>query len=498
MIEARGTMRQKVGLWLGLVLAIGLQLLPLPERLIESTGSPEAARQAWIVLSMLALMATWWISEAIPIPVTSLLPLIIVPFFGVLSMKAAAAEYMHPVVVLLMGGFIIARAIEKWNLHARIALAVVAAVGSSPGLLVAGFMAAAALLSMWISNTATSLMMMPIALSVAAAILGRDRLEGNFTWALLLGIAYACSIGGLGTYVGTPTNLIVKGYIEANTDIRIGFLDWMKLGVPVVLVMVPAAWFVLTKWAFPVKARDVSAARDVIAKQRAALGPISTPEWRTMGLFAVVAGLWIFRGPLTELEINGVRPLAGLTDHMIAIIGVVLAFLIPSGSKEEKGSALLDWRTAESIPWGVMLLFGGGMSLAAAITATGLAEWMGAELSPLADLPVPVIIVIVTAFVIFLTEVTSNIATASALMPVLGALAFSSGIDVMLIGAPLAMAASCAFMLPMATGPNAVVFATGRVSMPNMVRAGIRLNLVAIVLISGLVWWLVPELYPSS
>ena len=327
------TLRNRIGLWLGPLLAVAIQLIPLPETLIESTGSAEQARNAWIVLSLLVLMATWWVTEAIAIPVTSLLPLIIVPFFDVMgtgrlgtgaAVSAVSRFYMDSIVVLLLGGFIVAKAIERWNLHARIALNVLALVGSRPSMLVAGFMFAAAMLSMWISNTATSIMMMPIALSVAAAVLGRENLDQPFTYALLLGIAYACSIGGLGTPVGTPTNLIIMNSLNLDHGFDIQFFDWMKLGVPMVFLLLPLAWLVLVFWAFPIRAKIGAAGREVILEQRRALGTMSAPEWRTLMVFAVIAGLWIFRQLLAKVEIAGVTPLAGLTDHVIAIFGVVM------------------------------------------------------------------------------------------------------------------------------------------------------------------------------
>ncbi|MCI4643152.1 MAG: SLC13 family permease [Hyphomonadaceae bacterium] len=494
--EGPRSLRQKIGLVLGPVLALGLQFLPLPDLLVESTGGLAEARSAWTVLSLLIFMAVWWVTEAIPIPVTSLLPLVILPVFGVSSMQEAASPYMHRVVVLLMGGFIVAKAIERWHLHERIALSIVAQVGDHPKMLVAGFMGAAALLSMWISNTATSIMMMPIAISVAAAILGgQDRLDRPFTYALLLGIAYACSIGGLGTPVGTPTNLIVIGYLNDEAGFSIGFLQWMLLGVPTVAVLVPLAWFVLTRWVFTLQVEECAEGQGVITQRRAALGAITVPEQRTLIVFGVIAFLWVFRQLLQQIEIGGVMPFAGVTDHVIAVFGVILCFLIPSGSKERPASAVLDWKSAESIPWGVLLLFGGGMSLATAITATGLGGWIGAELSGLSTLPILAIMVILATVVIFATEVISNIATAAALMPVLGAMALTTGLPVELLAAPLAMAASCAFMLPMATGPNAVVFATGQVTLPRMAAAGFRLNLLAIPVISALVYLIAPRVF---
>ena len=489
-------LRQRVGFWLGPALALGLQLLGPPDSLTTLLETPDAARGAWVVLSLLSLMAVWWVTEAIPIPVTSLLPLVILPVFGVQAIGAVSAAYMHPIVVLLLGGFIIARAIERWNLHERIALSIVVRAGARPSLMIAGFMAAAALLSMWISNTATSIMMMPIAISVAASLSNRDDgASPPFLLALLIGIAWACSIGGLGTPVGTPTNLIIIGYLNQTAGYQIGFLSWIAIGLPTVLVLVPLGWLVLTRWAFRPKLENAAAGQAYVRERLTGLGPVTTPEWRTLCLFAVIAGLWIFRRPLNGLEIMGVTPLAGLTDHVIAILGVILFFLVPSGTDRKSRGALLDWPTAEAIPWGVLLLFGGGMALAGAITASGLGTWLGGELAILASLPVVLIILAVTLFVIFLTEVTSNIATASALMPVLGALALSTGLDITFLAIPLALAASCAFMLPMATGPNAVVFATGRVSLPQMARAGLRMNIVATGAITAIAYWLGPLVF---
>lgn len=484
--------RQLIGLWAGLVLAMGLQFIPVPVELVAITGSAGEARSAWIVLSLLLLMACWWVSEAIPIPVTSLLPLVVLPFFSVQSIRQTSGDYFHPIVVLLLGGFIVAKAIERWNLHERIALGVVVRMGASPGRLIAGFMLAAAILSMWISNTATSIMMMPIAVSVALAVTDGRTGGRGFTFALLLGIAYACSIGGLGTYIGTPTNLLIKDALEGATGREIDFVSWMMLGVPAVILLLPIAWFVLTRWAFKVSIDDTSAGQAVIADRLAALGPVTIPERCTIMVFGLIASLWIFGRPLRGLEIGGIMPFAGLTDHVTAIFGVVLCFLVPSGSRREPGSSLLDWKTAESIPWGVVLLFGGGMALAGAIRGSGLGDWVGSELEIFAALPALLVILLVATLVIFVTEVTSNIATAAALTPVLISLADRTDLDPVLLGAPVALAASCAFMLPMATGPNAVVFATDKVSLPTMARAGVRLNLLAIFAITGVSYVIAP------
>jgi sodium-dependent dicarboxylate transporter 2/3/5 len=482
----------KVGLILGPLLALLILLIGAPEDIADGAHLPPA----WIVLALLVIMATWWVTEAIPIPVTSLLPLIVLPLTGVSSIALAAQPYMHPIVVLLMGGFIFAKAIERWGLHARIALHVVNRMGASPAGMIGGFMAAATLLSMWISNSATSIMMMPIALSVVAALEWKDG-EGrrNFTFALLLGIAYACSIGGLGTPVGTPTNLIVLSYLNDNGGKEVGFAQWMMLGIPVVLVLVPMTWWSLTRWTFKMPALDVSVAGEAVTKRLDAIGKITVPEQRTLSIFIVIAALWIFRRPLSELELvfdaATYTPLAGLTDHVIAILAVVICFLVPAGGGA-KGARILNWEKAESIPWGVLLLFGGGMSLAAAISSSGLSQYLGQTLSGLAGYPVPVLIFLITATVLALTEVTSNIATASALMPVLGAVALETGLPLEMMAAPVALAASCAFMLPMATGPNAVAFATGEVKLSTMAKAGFRVNLIAIAIITVLAFKLAP------
>lgn len=475
-----------VGLIAGPLLAGIILLLGAPSNMAEGAHLPDA----WITLALLAVMAVWWVTEALPIPVTSMLPLVVLPLSGISSIAEAATPYMHPIVVLLLGGFIFAKAIESWGLHERIALNVVSRSGGSPAGLIGGFMIAAAVLSMWISNSATSIMMMPIALSVAAALgaAGQSEQHRGFTIALLLGIAYGCSIGGLGTPVGTPTNLIVMGYMNEQSGRDISFSQWMSLGLPAVLILLPMAWFVLTRWAFKLPKLDSSSARKQVTERLQNLGSITTPERRTLMVFIFIAFLWVFRRQLNGIEIslgdNTFAPLGGLTDHITAIIAVLLCFIIPAGGERGHNKKILSWDAAEKIPWGVLLLFGGGMSLAKAISSTGLSAYIGESLGVLATLPTPVLILIITAAVLTLTEVTSNIATASALMPVLGAVAIETGMPLEMMAAPVALAASCAFMLPMATGPNAVVFATGKVRLSEMARAGVRINLIAVLVIT--------------
>ena len=477
---------QKVGLTIGVVFGLGLQLLPVPDGL-----SPDG----WIVVSMAILMVSWWVTEAIPIPVTSLLPLVVLPTTGVAPIADAAGPYASPIVLLLMGGFIIAKSVERWNLHARIALNIVVRAGNHPAALIGGFMLASAVLSMWISNTATVIMLIPIAISVSYAVLGDKAARAPFTIALLLGVAYGASIGGLGTPVGTPTNLIVIGYLEREASQSISFAQWMMIGIPTVVVMLPAAWLVLTRWGLRIETPENDTGSDVVKDALAALGRITRPESRVLLVFAIIAAFWMFRRPLNGLEIFGVMPFSGVTDHVIAIAGAIAMFLVPSGSSEDRGARLLDWDTAVKIPWGVMLLFGGGLSLASVITGTGLAAWLGGQMAGLTEMPLIVIMFALVVFVIFATELTSNVATASALLPVIGAIATAGGADPMLLAVPVAMAASCAFMLPMATGPNAIVFASGEVTIPQMASIGIRLNLLGVVLITSLVTVLVPIIF---
>jgi sodium-dependent dicarboxylate transporter 2/3/5 len=481
---------QVVGLWVGMVLFGLILLSPAPEAL---------GRDAWIVLALIVLMGTWWVTEAIPIPATSLLPLVVLPMSGVLDISAAAAPFADRTVILLLGGFIIAKSVERWGLHERLALLIVSRFGASPAGLVGGFMVAAAVLSAWISNTSTTIMLMPVALSVAATILGRDRDPGApLAIALVLGTAYGASIGGLATPIGTPTNLIVIAFLEEAGDFRFTFARWMMIGVPVVLVMLPAAWFVLTRLSGPLPP-PTGDPQGVVRSRLAALGRWTTPERRTILVFGAIAFFWVFRQAfIAELELGGIRPFAGLTDHVIAIAGAIILFLVPAGSRTEPGARLLDWETASRIPWGVLLLFGGGLSLAAAIQETGLALWMGEQLAIFTTWPGILLILIMTMLVIFATEITSNVATASAVMPAVIALAAATGTDPGLLAVPVAMAGSCAFMFPMATAPNAIAYGTGEMTIARMAAIGLKLNLAGILLITLVIFLLGPVLFGEN
>ncbi|MEM9809789.1 MAG: DASS family sodium-coupled anion symporter [Pseudomonadota bacterium] len=476
---------QLIGLVLGPALFFGVLMLPTPATL---------SLEAWVVVALLLLMAAWWVTEAIPIPITSLLPLVVLPGFGVMPMADASASYFHPVVVLLFGGFLAATAVERWRLHERLALLTIIRAGSGRKSLIAGFLVASALLSAWISNTATSIMLMPVALSVAYELNAKRGERSPLTIAIVLAVAYGASIGGLATPIGTPTNLIVMGALEDIGDERLSFARWMMIGVPTVALMIPATWFVLTR-GLPPAASTEGAPQEIIRHRLQALGPWSTPEIRTLFVFGTMAFFWVFRRAfLQDLAVFGVQPFAHVTDAMIAIAGSIAMFLVPSGCSQRLGSMLLNWETAVRIPWGVLLLFGGGLSVASAVTATGLGPWLGDQMTGLSPLSPVLIIVILTSFMIIFTEFTSNVAAAATLMPVIIAMGAGAGIDAAQLAIPVALAASCAFMFPMATAPNAIAYGTGEISIASMARIGFGVNALGIVIITLLAWLLTPAI----
>lgn len=469
---------QKIGLVLGPALFLVILLLPAPTGLEPS---------AWQVVAITAWMAVWWALEAVPVPATSLLPLILFPLLKISDIQDAAAPFAHPIIFLLLGGFIAAMALERWDLHKRIALNIITRVGDHPAALLAGFMAASAFLSMWISNTATTLMMVPIALSVSKNLLEDKFHQHSFTIALLLGCAWSASIGGVGTIIGTPPNAFVVSFMQQN-GLQISFLQWMMLGVPVVIALVPVAWWLLSKVLFKFDAKELSGGQAHIAEDLAKLGPMSSAEKRVALVFLAMAAAWI-----GLIELKNLPGLSGLSNSLIAVAGALLMFVIPAGGKHR--AFLLDWNSAVKIPWGVLLLFGGGLSLAAAVKKTGLALWLGDSLAAFTQVQLIVLIAGVVLMVIFLTELTSNTATTATLVPVLAALAVSAGLDPLLLAAPTAMAASCAFMLPVATAPNAVIFSSGQIRIAQMVKAGFWLNLLATGVISLLCYQLIPVIF---
>lgn len=483
--EATYRTTQRVGLVLGAAAFVLLLLLPPPSGL---------SVEGWRTAAVAVLMAVWWMTEAIPIPATALLPLALFPSLDVLSAPAASAPYANELIYLFMGGFLLAVTMERWGLHKRIALRIMSWVGTSPNRLVLGFMLATAFLSMWISNTATAAMMLPIALAVGEMFRPQDSDDGvyDFGVALMLGVAYAASIGGIATLIGTPPNAVLAGAASEILGQEIGFVQWMGVGVPVAAVMLPATWLLLTRVLHPPGDLSGNAAA-IIEGERARLGPPSTGERLTGAVFALTAAAWVLRSPKTfgSFTIPGIETwMPDVRDSTIAVAAAVALFLLPADWR--RGEFCLDWKTARRIPWGVLVLFGGGLSLAVAMESSGLAAWIGGAVASLSAVPPWVIVAAVAALIVFLTELTSNVATTSMAMPVMAGAAVGLGLDPMLLMTTAALGASMAFMLPVATPPNAIVFSSGYLSIPQMARAGLLLNFTAIALITALATLLIP------
>tara|TARA_X000000950_G_C13846828_1_gene632735 strand:+ start:16 stop:1548 length:1533 start_codon:yes stop_codon:yes gene_type:complete len=472
------------------------------------------SQEGWYAAAVTIFMGIWWITEAVPISVTALVPIVLFPLLGVQAIAATTAPYANPLIFLFLGGFILAIAMEKWDLHRRVALVIVSRVGVAPKSIILGFIVAAAFLSMWVSNTATAIMMLPIALSILALIdrgaensessdLKSTKEKTNFELALILSIAYACNIGGMGTLIGTPPNALLAAFMLENYGIEVGFLEWMKVGVPLLLVSIPLLYFVLTRWIYPIRITEIPGGKGLIARELDQLGKMTNQEKKVGILFVSAALLWMFRPALAPY-------LPGLSDAGIAIaIGVAL-FLVPAGKQrkdvdqssddidsgspadssandDEQGGnyqGILEWKDAQRLPWGILLLFGGGLSMASAISSTGLAAWIGSGIGGLQNWPIVLLVVIVIALMVFLTEMTSNTASTATFLPILASIAIGLGENPLLFAIPTVLAASCAFMLPVATPPNAIVYGSGRITIPEMSRAGLLLNLLFIALLS--------------
>lgn len=472
---------------------IGLLAGPLIAALIGIFFAPEGMpREAVLVAAIGSWMAIWWATEAIPVAITAFLPLIALPILGVAPIREISAPYAHPIIYLFFGGFVVALAIERCGLHRRIALGIFRLVGTDARALVGGFMIAAAVVSMWISNTSTTLMLLPIAVSVVTVI-GETMPElevkqrSHFGTALLLGLAYGATLGGLSTLVGTPPNAFMAGFMSDNYGVEIDFARWMLVGVPVSIILLPIAWFSLTHIIFPVKFKASQEAAKHIASMHSGLGGMSKAEWRTGALFVFLVLGWMFRGQFSDIPLIG-----EISDTGVAMIAAVAAFLIPSG---DRGKSLMDWEDMTRLPWGVLILFGGGLALASAVSSSGLALWLGQQLSPLGAVNLALLVVAAAALVIFLTELTSNLATTATFLPVIAAIAVETGQDPLVFVIPITLAASCAFMLPVATPPNAIVFSSGLVSIPKMARAGLALNIIAVAVLSVIALTLAPMVF---
>jgi len=458
----------------------------------ELTASGRAA------FSVMLWMAIWWLSEAIDIAATALVPLVAFPLLGVVPFPRAAAPYADQLIFLFMGGFMIALSMQRWSLDKRLALLGLLVVGTGARSLILGFMVATALLSMWVSNTATVAMMLPIAISVIRLATDEDGkastgpVQSRFALCLLLAVAYAASIGGIATIIGSPPNAIAVQNIRESFGTEITFAGWLLIGGPFSLVMLPLAWFLLTHLLYPPEIDRVEGGRELIRKELAKLGPIRAGELVTLVVFLLAATLWIFRPQLASIELFGVAPLGGLTDSGVAMLAALLLFILPASARPVRMT--LDWNTAQRLPWGVLLLFGGGLSLATGLRDTGVSEFIGAQAGWLGAAPEIVIVLAVTGLIVFLTELTSNTATTATMIPLLIGLAGGIGVDPYLLVIPAAIAASCAFMMPVATPPNAMVFATGQVTIPQMCKAGFWLNIFAIIIIAMVGYAIVPIL----
>jgi len=463
----------------------GILLFVLILLLVPASAMPESANR---VAAVAVLMAFLWITEAIPIAVTALIPVVLFPLLGVMPVAAATANYAHHLVFLFLGGFWIASAVERSQLHRRIALGVLGLVGARQDRVVFGFMAATAFLSMWLSNTATTMMMLPIAMAVAC------RMDAGahtpFGRSLMLGIAYAASIGGVGTLIGTPPNAVLAGIVEKTQGISIGFGQWMQLGVPLAGSMLLICWWYLTRIATRLGSAQSACGTQMIADELAALGSMQAGERRVLLIFCGVAFLWVFKGLLPWPWLNAV------SDSTVAIAGALALFVTPAGGNQR--GALLDWESAAKIPWDVLILFGGGFALAQGFEQSGLTEWIGSRLDFLQHVHWFILVLAVALVTIFLTEMTSNTATASMLLPIVAGLAAAAGQDALPAMVATALAASFAFMLPVATPPNAIVFASRQVTVAEMARAGVWMNLTGIALIALFVAVVMPWIWPSG
>ncbi len=470
---------------------LGLFLGPLAFVLTLLFFHPEGLNpRANAILAATLWIAIWWITEAIPIAVTALLPIILFPLTGGLGLSETTASFGHKYVFLYVGGFIIAITIEKWNLHKRISLNIINFIGTNVVNIILGFMVATAFMSMWISNTATSVMMLPIGMAIVAQLRDNpDTVEDEnliFGKALMLAIAYSASIGGVSTLIGTPPNLVLAGVVEETYGYEITFAEWFKFGFPISVVLLFICWKYLTNFAFKFKQKTFPGGRTEIKKQLNELGKISYEEKLIAAVFALTAVAWITRSYL-------LKPLIpAIDDTIIAMISAIVIFLLPTKNKERR---LLNWAEAVKLPWGILLLFGGGMALASGFKDSGLALWIGSQMTLLEGVSLLLLIFILIAAVNFLTEITSNLATTAMLLPILYPMAKTIDVHPFVLMVSATVAASCAFMLPVATPPNAVVFGSGYLRIPDMVKAGIWMNLISIILLTLFVYFLLPFLW---
>ena len=491
---------QRAALVAGPLLAAALYWA-LPSEYRAADGTVVAFSQAGrATLAAMGWMATWWMTEAVAIEVTALLPIALFPLAGIMPLGRTTANYGADVIYLFFGGFVLALAIARWGLDRRIAFLTLRLVGTRPKAIVAGTMGATAFISMWVSNTATAAMMVPIVLSVVDVALrsrrgkslaelggmpADDRDLRNFALSALLGVAYGASIGGLGTIIGSPPNGILVRFVEQVGGVRITFLEWMMIGVPAMLTFLPLAWFLNTFVMFPSAMKEIEGGRAYVRDEWAKLGPMNAGERATLVVFAVTVALWMTAPLLAQIRIGDLAPLKGLSDAGIAVGAAICLFLIPVKGTQ---STLMDWQTATKLPWGVLILFGGGLALASATEVNGVPGYIGSLAAGFAGWPFWIVLLAIIAIMVFMSELTSNTAQVATMLPILAALAPVLGIPAGVLLVPATVAASCAFMMPVGTPPNAIVFGTGLVRMPDMMKAGLWLNLAGILLIFALTY----------
>ena len=473
--------------------AIGLVAGPLSFGLMAVLGGEIISPQADLVLAVAAWMLCWWVTEAVSISVTALLPLLLFPLLDIMPLADVGANYGSPIVFLFFGGFVMALALEKVNLHRRIALTIIRLTGTTPNRVVLGFMLATASLSMWISNTATTVVMLPIALSVIQLLIddedGFTQRDRNFALSIMLGIAFSANAGGIATVIGTPPNSVLIGLLENQYNIQIAFVDWMMIGLPFSAVMIAIIYGVLVYWMFPNKGLVFNTSKELIDNELKALGALSGKEKQVLWIFAVTVSLWIFR-----TVINGWFPKLGLTDTSISIFAAIALFAIPNNSR--KGEFILDWKDTSKLAWGILLLFGGGLALAKGMSISGIVDLVAGGIAE-SDWSVLLTVSLLIALMLFMTELMSNVALVAVLAPVVAGIAIGLDVPMLHVLIPVTMASSCAFMLPMATPPNAIVFASGYVEVSQMARVGIVLNLISIGVLILLYLTAIPLLFPG-
>tara|TARA_A100001234_G_scaffold45743_1_gene37978 strand:+ start:909 stop:2375 length:1467 start_codon:yes stop_codon:yes gene_type:complete len=450
--------------------------------------------EAKCILASTAWMAVWWVTECVPISVTALLPIVLFPLTGGMDLATTTAAYGHKLVFLFVGGFLIALAIEKWHLHKRLALNIIRVTGSNKSRVILGFMLATAFLSMWISNTATSIMILPVGLAIISQLKDDPKTIENenevFGKSLMIAIAYSASIGGMATLIGTPPNMVLAGVVEESYGIKLNMFDWMKFGVPLSSFLLIICWLYLTKIAFKFKNEEFSAGKEEILRQINKLGRFSNEEIKVLIVFTLTALGWIFRG-----SIETIFPM--IDDTIIAIFFAVTLFIIPT-KNHKSNTTLLVWNDTVKLPWGILILFGGGMAIASAFGKSGLALWIADLLQNLNDVSLFLIILIIVTSINLLTEVTSNMATTAMLLPVLVTIALAIEVHPYFLLVSATLAASCAFMLPISTPPNAVVFGSGFLKIEDMFKKGVWMNLISIITITLVVYFTLPYVFEMT